>query len=70
MRSTIKDINELPVGMRIEDCARVLGVSRATMFIEAKRPDFPKIKVGQRRWVIPRDKFLQWMERKAEEALV
>lgn len=53
--------NELPLGLKVDDIAEILGISRGSAYELARRTDFPKIKIG-RRIVIPRDAFLKWME--------
>jgi len=61
MISSVKDFAELPVMLRVDDVERILGVSRATAFNLVKSKDFPSIRCG-RRIIIPRDKFLAWVE--------
>lgn len=56
--------NELPLGLKVDDVATILGISRGSAYELVRRTDFPKIKIG-RRIVIPRDAFLKWMEEAA-----
>lgn len=67
--STVRDCSQLPICMKLDDVSKVLGISRATAFNLAKTPGFPAIRVGSKRLIVPRDKFFQWIERKAEEPL-
>lgn len=57
----VKNLDELPVMLRVEDVQNVLGVSRATAFNLVKTRGFPSIRCG-RRIIIPRDKFLAWID--------
>lgn len=69
MTSQVKDFNELPVMLKADDVAAVMGISRATAFTLVKDPSFPSIRVGPKRIVIPRDKFLSWLEEQADKPL-
>ena len=52
----------LPLMLMVLDVASVLGVSRAGAYELAHSEGFPMLKVGSR-IVIPKDKFLLWIER-------
>lgn len=57
-----KSYEELPLMLTVPDVAAVLGVSRAGAYELAHSEGFPVLKVGSR-IVIPKDKFLLWIER-------
>lgn len=61
MDPVVKDFDQLPTCLRVADLQRVMGLSRATAYKLTGRPDFPKVRVG-RRIVIPRDRFIAWLE--------
>lgn len=52
----------------LDEAAKFIGVSHVTMASIVKQRDFPALRVG-RRWVIPRDALIKWMNGKAEERL-
>lgn len=54
------------IGLTLEAAAKVAGVSVPTMQGWVNRKDFPAFRAG-RRWVIPRDSLLDWMQRRAIE---
>jgi len=67
--STIKDFTDLPVCMQVKDVANCLGVSTVTAYELARHPGFPAVKVSERRIVVPRDRFLRWLENSADMKL-
>ena len=69
MECAIKSFDELPLMLKVEDAARVLGVSRGTALSLTKQPGFPAIRVGPKRIVIPRDKFVDWIDNQSERPL-
>ena len=46
--------------------AKSAGVSLPTMMAWLKRRDFPAFRSG-RRWIIPREPFIEWLRKQAEE---
>lgn len=67
--SSIKNIDELPVCLKISHVAEILGISRGSAFNLARQPDFPSIRVGKKRIVVPRDKLIIWIENQAAKPL-
>ena len=61
-RKVYKSYEDLPLMLTVPDVASVLGVSRAGAYELAHSEGFPVLKVGSR-IVIPRDKFLLWIEK-------
>ncbi|RQD68655.1 MAG: DNA-binding protein [Tindallia sp. MSAO_Bac2] len=61
---TIKSLHELPVTITVGEVAEVLGISRTGAYEVVKSEGFPCLKVG-RRLLIPRDQFINWIERKS-----
>lgn len=55
-----KSIEELPLSLKPEDVAFALNVSRATAYNLVNSKGFPVIRIGKR-FVIPKDAFLKWM---------
>nr|WP_325294333.1 helix-turn-helix domain-containing protein [uncultured Oscillibacter sp.] len=61
-KKVYKSYEELPLMLTLPDVASVLGVSRAGAYELAYSEGFPVLKVGSR-IVIPKDKFLPWIEK-------
>ena len=61
-KKVYKSYEELPLMLTVPDVALVLGISRAGAYELAHSEGFPVLKVGSR-IVIPRDKFLLWIEK-------
>ena len=55
---------QLPLMLNAEDIKDVMNISRAGAYQLMHREDFPKIIIGKR-IVVPRDKFLEWLENNA-----
>lgn len=53
--------------LTVEEAAGVLGISRTGAYELAHSADFPHMCVGKR-ILIPRDKFLEWIELKCQES--
>ena len=60
--SQFKDYNELPLFLNAELVAKVLGVSPSSAYELMHEPGFPILKIGNR-MVVPKEKFIQWVER-------
>ena len=59
--SQFKDYSELPLFLNAELVAKVLGVSPSSGYELMHEPGFPVLKVGSR-MVVPKEKFIQWVE--------
>ena len=62
-KNEYKSYDELPLMLSVPDVAAVLGISRAGAYELAHSRDFPALTIGAR-IVVPKDKFLLWIERK------
>ena len=54
--------DQLPPMLNAEDVQAVMNISRAGAYQLMHRADFPTILIGKR-MVVPRDKFLEWVEK-------
>ena len=61
MSTTYTQYDQLPLALRDEDVAQVLGISRANAYTLMHSKGFPVLKVGKR-MVVPKDKLLAWIE--------
>ena len=59
--SQFKDYSELPLFLNAELVAKVLGVSPSSSYELMHEPGFPILKIGNR-MVVPKEKFIQWVE--------
>ena len=63
-RSKYNSFNELPLMLTVQDVADVLGIGLAHAYEVAHRQDFPTITLGSR-IIVPRDKFMAWIDEQA-----
>ena len=62
MRETkYRSYDELPLMLTVPEVAEVLGISRAGAYELVKGEYFPALKIGSR-IIVPKDKFLLWIE--------
>lgn len=66
--SKFKNYMELPLILSVPAVGEVLGISRAGAYELVRSKGFPKVKIGNR-IVIPKDKFIQWIEEQTEVEL-
>ncbi len=59
-------LNDLPLAMNAKDVMTALGISRSGVYKLYKEKDFPTVKVGTR-IIVPKDKFILWLDRRAGE---
>ena len=60
-QSVYKSYDDLPLFLNTELVAKVLGVSPSSGYELMHQPDFPVLRVGSR-MVVPKEKFIQWVE--------
>lgn len=63
--SKYKSYNELPIFLNAEMVAKVLGVSPSSGYELMHEAGFPTLRIGSR-MVVPKEKFIQWVEEHAE----
>lgn len=59
------NINELPFTLSVEDISRLLGISRVGAYNLSHSEGFPAVRVGKR-ILIPRERFLEWLDARPE----
>lgn len=59
--SIYKSFDELPLFLNAETVAKVLGVSPSTGYELMHEQGFPILKIGNR-MVVPKEKFITWVE--------
>ena len=63
--NTYRDFSELPLMLSVPEVAKVLGISRAGAYELVRSDSFPKVRIGNR-IVVPRDKFIAWIDAQTE----
>ena len=59
-------MNEKVRMLEAQDIKETLGIALGSVYKLMRRPDFPAIKVSARRYIVPEDKFRQWLDEQAE----
>ena len=57
---------QLPLVLSVPEIAAVLGISRAAAYELVRSKEFPSLRIGTR-IVVPKDKFINWINRRVEE---
>ena len=65
--STYKSYQDLPLTLTAPEVSEVLGISRAAAYELVRSKGFPHMKIGTR-ILVPRDKFLAWIDEQTEAA--
>lgn len=58
--------DQLPLMLSVPEIAAVLGISRAAAYELARSKGFPSLRIGTR-IVIPKDRFIEWVNAKLED---
>ena len=64
--SNYKTYDDLPLFLNVEQVAVVLGIAPSSAYELMHQPDFPTLRIG-RRIVVPKEKFIQWVERNTKK---
>ena len=57
----ITSFEQLPVTLKADEVAAVLGISRANAYNLMRSEGFPTIHIGKR-MIVPRDKLIEWID--------
>ncbi len=63
------NFSDLPLTLKVEQVAEILQVGRNTAYRLTRQKGFPAVRVGEKRVVIPRDRFFQWLNDNADKPL-
>ena len=67
MKQTVyKSYDDLPLMLSVPEMAAVLGISRAGAYELVRSDEFPALKIGSR-IVVPKEKFIAWVNEKTSE---
>ena len=64
--SSYKTYDDLPLFLNAEQVSAVLGIAPSSTYELMHQLDFPTLRIGKR-IVVPKEKFIQWVERNTEE---
>ena len=53
---------DYPDILRAEDIAQILRISRQSAYELLNSHDFPTLRVGKKRMMVPKDKFIVWID--------
>lgn len=59
--NNITSFEQLPVTLKADEVAAVLGISRANAYTLMRSDGFPTIHIGKR-MIVPRDKLIEWID--------
>ena len=65
-QAVYKSYDEIPLMLSVPEVASVLGISRAGAYELVRSDDFPALKIGSR-IVVPKEKFIEWVDEKTSE---
>lgn len=66
MENKYTSYDQLPLSLRADDVAAVLGISRANAYTLMHSKGFPTIFIGKR-MLVQKDKFLAWIEEQTQK---
>ena len=64
-RSKYKSYDDLPLFLNAEMVSAVLGVALSSAYELMHEPEFPTLRIGNR-MVVPKEKFVAWVEEHTE----
>ncbi len=65
MKTIYKSYSDLPLTLSVPEVAATLGISKAGAYEIVRSDSFPKVKIGNR-IIVPKDKFIAWMDKQSE----
>jgi len=68
--SIIKSKDELPMFLSVMDMISLLGISRSKAYELAAKEGFPKLKLVPGRVIIPRDRLLEWLDKRTNFEII
>lgn len=58
-----KNFEDMPACLNISEVAQIMRISRPTAYALVHMEGFPAVKVGGKRYIVPKDKFIEWLEK-------
>ena len=56
---------DLPLLLTVADIQRILGLSKTSVGYLVHQKDFPLVQLSPSKYIIPRDRFLRWIDAQA-----
>ena len=69
-KTNFQNAEDLPMIMTSKDVKQLLGINHNGVYELMRRKGFPAVRVSPRRIIIPRDRFLTWLDHAADQQLV
>ena len=66
MKTNVTSFDKLPITLRAEQVAAVLGISRSNAYALIRHEDFPTLHIGKR-MLVPKDRLIQWIEESTQK---
>ena len=60
------DLSHYPDVLKAEDVATVLRISRHTAYELMHSRGFPTLRIGEKRMMVPKDKFVEWLDHQTD----
>lgn len=67
MKKLYTDLDQLPIMLNADQLSQVLGISRSGAYQLMHAKDFPAIRIGAKRILVPKDNLIQWLENKLDD---
>ncbi len=64
MNPSVTSFDQLPITLKADQVAAVLGISRSNAYNLMRSEGFPTLHIGKR-MLVPRDKLVRWMDEQA-----
>lgn len=65
MQKTGIEWENLPLSLKLDQVAEVLGISRKVAYDLARQPGFPVVRIGEKRLIVPRELLRNWLQKNA-----
>ncbi len=55
------NFEDMPACLNISEVAEVMRISKPTAYALVHQEGFPAVKVADKRYIVPKDRFIQWL---------
>ncbi len=60
--SKYTSFKDMPACLNISEVAEIMRISKPTAYALVHQEGFPAVKVADRRYIVPKDLFIQWLK--------
>ena len=64
-QSSYKSYEDMPLFLNVNDLSKALGIAPSSCYELMHEKDFPSIRIGKR-LVVPREKFIEWVDEQSK----